>query len=177
MKENIILIGFMGSGKTTVGKALAEQLSYQFLDTDDWIEKKENKTINEIFKEQGETYFRDLETDTIKQLSNLEKHIISTGGGLPLKQENGEILKQNGFIVYLDVKKDTVLKRLEGDKTRPLLSSNMLEQNIKERLEYRKPIYEYTAHISVSVDNREVDDIVEEIKRNFELLVTKSEEE
>lgn len=166
----------MGSGKTTVGKALADQLSYQFLDTDDWIEKKENKTINEIFKQKGETYFRDLETDTIKRLYYLEKHIISTGGGLPLKEENGEILKQNGFIVYLDVTKDTVLKRLEGDKTRPLLAGNMLEQNIKERLEYRKPIYQYTAHISVSVDDRKIEDIVEEIKRNYELIVTKSEE-
>lgn len=166
----------MGSGKTTVGKALAEELSYQFLDTDDCIEKKENKTINDIFKEQGESYFRDLETTTIKELSNVETYVISTGGGLPLKRENGEILKKIGFIVYLDVTKDTILKRLEGDKTRPLLSGNEFEQNIEERLEYRKPIYEYTAHISVSVDNREIDDIVEEIKRNYDLMVAKKEE-
>lgn len=171
MKGNIILIGFMGSGKTTVGKALAEKLSYKFVDTDEWIEEKEKRTISDIFNEEGEAYFRALETDIIKDMEDLENHIISTGGGLPLKQENGEILKKIGFIVYLDVTKETVMKRLEGDQTRPLLSGSEMEQSVKERLQFRKPIYEYTAHITISADDKEVDDIVEEIKRNYEIVM------
>lgn len=171
MKGNIILIGFMGSGKTTVGKALAEKLSYKFVDTDEWIEEKEKRTISDIFNEEGEAYFRTLETDTIINMGDLENHVISTGGGLPLKQENGEILKKIGFIVYLDVTKETVMKRLEGDRTRPLLSGSEMEQSVKERLQFRKPIYEYTAHITISADDKEVDDIVEEIKRNYEIVM------
>lgn len=171
MKKNIVLIGFMGSGKSTVGKSLASQLEYQFLDTDEEIEKKEKKTINKLFAEQGERYFRTCETEFLKGFESLAEHkIISTGGGMPLFEENGTILKKLGFVVYLSVEKDTVVKRLQGDTTRPLLAGEDAEQKISDLLEYRSPIYEYTAHITVKTDNKTIEEITEEIIRNYKLM-------
>lgn len=181
MKENIILIGYMGSGKTTVGQALADKLSYQFLDTDAYIEEEQNTTISHIFKEYGEEYFRNIETKTIENMEkNINHNIISTGGGLPLRECNGAALKKMGFVVFLSVKKETVLKRLEGDTQRPLLQSDNVEQKIEEMLHFRNPIYEYTAHIKVEVDNKTVEEITEEICRNYWIMIQqdkKKEEE
>lgn len=178
MKENIILIGYMGSGKTTVGQTLAEKLSYRFLDTDAYIEEEQETTISHIFKEYGEEYFRDIETKTIK---NMEKHvnhsIVSTGGGLPLRECNGEILKKLGFVVFLSVKKETVLKRLEGDTQRPLLQGDNVEKKIEEMLAFRNPIYEYSAHLKVEADNKTIEEIAEEICRNYAIMIGQDMEE
>ncbi len=171
MKQNIVLIGFMGCGKTTIGKALAEKLEYKLLDTDALIVEKEGKSINAIFAEQGEEYFRNTETKTIEELEqSLEKAIVSTGGGLPLRECNGSILKKLGFVVFLKVEKETVLKRLEGDTTRPLLQGDNVEAKVESLLEFRNPIYEYTAHVVVATDNKSVDEIVEEIVRNYRIM-------
>ncbi|MCI8408125.1 MAG: shikimate kinase [Lachnospiraceae bacterium] len=176
MKENIILIGYMGSGKTTVGQALADKLSYQFLDTDAYIEEEQNTTISHIFEEYGEEYFRNIETKTIENMEiNINHNIVSTGGGLPLRECNGAILKKMGFVVFLSVKKETVLKRLEGDTQRPLLQGNHVEQNVEEMLNFRNPIYEYTAHIKVEVDNKTVEEITEEICRNYQIMIKQDE--
>lgn len=171
MKENIILIGYMGSGKTTVGQVLAEKLSYQFLDTDAYIEEQQKTTISQIFAEHGETYFRDIETKTIETMETQINHsIVSTGGGLPLRECNGKILKNMGFVVFLSVKKETILERLEGDTQRPLLQGENVERKIEEMLDFRNPIYEYSAHLKVEVDGKTVEEIVEEISRNFFLI-------
>lgn len=172
MKENIILIGYMGSGKTTVGQALADKLSYQFLDTDAYIEEEQNMMISHIFEEYGEEYFRNIETRTIENMErNIKHNIISTGGGLPLRECNGAILKKMGFVVFLSVKKETVLERLKGDTQRPLLQGNDMEQKIEEMLNFRNPIYEYTAHLKVEVDNKTVEEIAEEICRNYQVMI------
>ena len=100
MKDNIVLIGFMGCGKTTVGKKLAADLSFVFLDTDQYIEEKEAMTINDIFATKGEEYFRGLETSSLEELvQRTEKSIVSSGGGLPLRKENAELLQKLGFVV------------------------------------------------------------------------------
>lgn len=176
MKKNIVLIGFMGSGKTTIGRLLAKQLDYSFLDTDEEIEQKENKTINKIFAEQGEKYFRTCETKLLEELSNSnEKCIISTGGGMPLLKENGKLLKKTGFVVYLSVQKDTVMERLKNDTTRPLLAGDSMEKKVEDLLEFRNPIYEYTAHMMIKTDYKSIEEIVEEIIRNYKIMEGNSE--
>ena len=171
MKQNIILVGFMGCGKTTIGTALAEQLGYKLLDTDTVIVEKEARSINDIFAKDGEEYFRNVETKTIEELADsCEKAIVSTGGGLPLRECNGDILRRLGFVVFLKVEKDTVLKRLEGDTTRPLLQGDGVDKKVENLLEFRNPIYEYTAHVTISTDNKSVDEIVEEVVRNYKIM-------
>ena len=177
MKNNIVLIGFMGCGKTTVGQALAEQLSYAFLDTDLYIEEKEGMAISEIFKEKGEDYFRNLETSSLLELVEQTKEtIVSSGGGLPLRPENAKLLQKLGFVIYLKVEKETVLERLQGDTTRPLLQCEDPAKKVEELLEYRNPIYEVGAHLVVSVDKKSVEEIVEEIVRNYHIMMGKKDE-
>lgn len=172
MKNNIVLIGFMGSGKTTVGEALAQELSYGFLDTDQYIEKKEQMTISQIFAEKGETYFRGVETSSLQELvSDLEGTIISSGGGLPLRPENAKLLKQLGFTIYLKASQETIWERLKEDTTRPLLQCENPQKKIQDLLDYRDPIYEVGAHMVVSVDDKSVEEIAGEILRNYEMMV------
>lgn len=171
MKNNIVLIGFMGCGKTTVGTELAKEMNYDFLDTDQYIESKERMTINDIFAQNGEEYFRKLETDSLADLvKDTEKTIVSSGGGLPLREENARLLQELGFVVYLRVTKETVLKRLEGDTTRPLLACDNPAKKVEELLDYRDPIYEIGAHLVIDVDNKTVEEIIEEIKRNYLIM-------
>jgi shikimate kinase len=171
MKNNIILIGFMGSGKSTVGLELANQMNFPFCDTDVLIEQNAKTTISNIFAEKGEEYFRNLETKTLEEMvQNTEKMIIATGGGLPLRECNAKLLKDLGFVVYLKVTKETVLKRLKGDTSRPILAGDNVDEKIDKLLEYREPLYEISAHMQVVVDNKTVPEIVDEIIRNFNLL-------
>lgn len=171
MKDNIVLIGFMGCGKTTVGEKLAADLSFDFLDTDQYIEEKEAMTINDIFATKGEEYFRGLETSSLKELvAGTNKTIVSSGGGLPLRKENAELLQKLGFVVYLKVEKETVLQRLEGDNTRPLLACDNPAKKVGELLAFRDPIYEVGAHLVVDVDGKTVEAITEEIVRNYKIM-------
>lgn len=177
MKNNIVLIGFMGCGKTTVGQVLAEQLTYAFLDTDLYIEEKEGMPITDIFKEKGEDYFRNLETSSLKELvDQAEKSVVSSGGGLPLRPENAKLLQKLGFVIYLKVEKETVLERLQGDTTRPLLQCEDPAKKVEELLEYRNPIYEVGAHLVLSVDEKSVEEIAEEIVRNYQIMMGKRDE-
>jgi shikimate kinase len=161
---NIILIGFMGCGKSSVGKKLAEKLNYCFCDVDRMIERDNKKSISEIFETEGEEYFRELETKTVKELiTTVNNCIISVGGGLPIKAGNRELLKALGSVVFLKIRKETILKRLEFDKTRPLLASDDREKKIDELLLYREPIYIATADIIVEVDDKEFEQILDEI--------------
>lgn len=177
MKNNIVLIGFMGCGKSTVGKMLAEKMEYQFIDTDALIEQNAKKTINEIFAAHGEEYFRDLETKTIKDMEEtMSKAVISTGGGMPLREMNAELLKKLGFVVYLRVQGKTVEKRLEGDTTRPLLQGDNVSDKIEQLITYRDPIYEYGAHMVVDVDLMSAEEISEEIMRNYEIMHSREKE-
>lgn len=164
MEKTIILIGFMGAGKTSVGKTLAHKTGLKLLDTDKLIEKQERTTISHIFETQGEEAFRTAETNLLKSL--LEKKsvaIVSVGGGLPLKEENQTLLKKLGLVVYLRVQPDTVLKRLKGDTTRPLLQGRDVKQKVTTLLTFRAPIYQKAAHITIDVDHKTLNQIAEEI--------------
>ncbi|MBQ5439356.1 MAG: shikimate kinase [Clostridia bacterium] len=141
MKKNIVLCGFMGSGKSTVGKLLAEKMGRKLIDTDAYIVKKENMPISQIFAEKGEEYFRACETQVCKELSQLSGCIISTGGGTLLREENVTEMKKNGIVFLLDVNADTVLARLKFDNTRPLLQREDKETAVRSLMEQRIPLY------------------------------------
>ena len=155
---NLTLCGMMGSGKSTVGKALSHITGKPFVDTDTLIEEKHG-SISKIFAEYGEEYFRTLETQTVKELSGKDGLIIATGGGLVLREENVALLKQNGQIVYLQAKLSTLQSRLAGDKTRPLLQTGRLELLLNERA----PVYEGVADLTVQADGKTPDELAKEI--------------
>ena len=141
MARNITLVGFMGTGKTTVGRILAERLGYTFVDVDHEIEMEQGVTISHIFSELGEPYFRMLERDMIKALSRQEGLIISAGGGAVLDTRNVDDLGRSGPVVCLSAKPDEILKRVGGTETRPLLQVPDPLTKITEMLEARAPFY------------------------------------
>jgi shikimate kinase len=147
---NLYLIGMMGVGKTTVGRLLAQELSYGFLDTDDVIVKVAGKSINDIFADEGEDTFRQLESNVLAQVCAYTKLTIATGGGIVLRQENWSYL-HHGLIVWLDCSVKTIFHRLSEDSTRPLLQNSDLEGKLRSLLEQRQSLYSQAdLHISIS---------------------------
>lgn len=152
--KNIILTGFMASGKTVVGKELANLTGYTFIDTDELIENETKKTINKIFEEFGEDYFRGLETEISKKVSTMQNCIVSTGGGLVLRKENLDYLKINGIIFNLSPSFDIIKNRLETARlTRPLLQNQNYDE-IQKRFNERKPFYDECDYKIDILDNR-----------------------
>lgn len=137
----------MGSGKTTLGESLAEHFGMELIDTDKEIEKRENRSIADIFSSEGEAYFRGLETELIKELKNRENLIISLGGGLAANRVNHPYLKEAGRVILLECSVEETLRRISGDATRPLTAGG--REDIVERYNKRKPIYEEVADIVV----------------------------
>jgi shikimate kinase len=160
--KNIVLTGFMGAGKTTIGKALAKMLHMKLVDVDEEIEISQKMTINDIFKMYGEPYFRDIETAMIKKLSHNKNCIISTGGGAVLRDENMEALKENGIVFCLDANAETILERTGNNQDRPLLKVENPKKKIEELLAYRRPFYE-KAGIMIETDGKTPLQIAEEI--------------
>lgn len=173
MKDNLILIGYMGCGKSSVGVKLSYRLKRTLIDTDKWIENKQNMTIAEIFASEGEEAFRRMETDCLKELIKCaDKQIISVGGGLPIKEENHELLRQLGRVIYLKVTPETVYERLKGDTTRPLLQVEDPMKKIREMLDIRGPVYEKCADVVIEVSHKSFVQIVEEIEEKLSLSGT-----
>lgn len=147
---NLYLIGMMGVGKTTVGRLLAQELGYGFLDTDDVIVKAAGKSINDIFADEGEVTFRQLESNVLAQVCAYTKLTIATGGGIVVRQENWSYL-HHGLIVWLDCSVETIFNRLLEDTTRPLLQDSDLEGKLRSLLEQRQPLYSQAdLHISIT---------------------------
>ncbi|MCM8831032.1 MAG: shikimate kinase [Candidatus Omnitrophica bacterium] len=160
--KNIYLVGFMGTGKTTIGKLLAEKIKKKFVEMDSEIEKKEGKKIVDIFKENGEAYFRRLEKELLKDLSRQTDLVVSCGGGLICDDENLEILKKTGLVINLLASPKTIYERTRFSLDRPLLNvSNPLDK-IKELLRKRMPFYRQ-AHYSIKTDNITAKEVVEKI--------------
>ncbi|MCX7765735.1 MAG: shikimate kinase [Candidatus Sumerlaeia bacterium] len=141
-KNNIILVGFMGTGKTEVGKALAEQLSFTYIDTDEIIEKIAGKSIPQIFSEYGEAHFRQLEKSVIQNLVNLQHHVIATGGGAVIFDENIENMKRAGIVICLTASPEVIYERIKHDTYRPLLQVPDPQQRIRELLSQRQAQYQ-----------------------------------
>ena len=163
-RDNIILIGFMGSGKTSVGTRLSFKLRRQLQDTDWVIEHREGRSINTIFATEGEAYFREKETELLREYAHSMRHkILSVGGGTPLREENRELLRKIGTVYYLRAQPTTVFARLEGDRTRPLLACADPLARICSMMEERQEIYEAAADVIVDVDELETDEVMKRI--------------
>jgi shikimate kinase len=160
--KNIVLTGFMGTGKTAVGKELARILDMKLIDVDMEIESSRQMTINKIFEEFGEPVFREIETDMIKKVSRNKQVIISTGGGAVLKRENMETLRETGIIVCLMASPETILRRTGSSNDRPLLHVENPLKKIKELMDFRKPYYE-KADIVIETEGKTPLQIAEEI--------------
>jgi shikimate kinase len=146
---NIILIGFMGVGKTEIGRLLAKKLKLTYVDTDAIIEHEQGMAINDIFAKKGEEKFRDMETTLLDKLAGLDNYVIATGGGIIMRPGNVKKLKAIGPLVLLWADPDTVFERVKGSGTRPLLNVDDQRAKIKEVLEFRAPIYKGIADFEV----------------------------
>lgn len=154
IKKNVLLIGFMGAGKTTVGLKLSWKLRLPVDDTDKMIERKAKRSISEIFRTEGEEAFRRMETELLKEISSRTyRRILSVGGGTPVREENRELLKKCGIVVYLRVKPETVYERVKDDQSRPLLQCEDPLGRIRELMDARKEYYEECADVILDVDS------------------------
>ncbi len=169
-KDKIFLMGMPGSGKTTVGKRLAKAMGYDFVDLDQYIEKRENCSINDIFRHQGEAYFRNAETEALKEISFLtNKTIVSLGGGTPCYNNNIDFLLQAGLCIYIKASDKLLLNRLENAKSqRPLfwgLTKQEIEKKLQQMIDARAPFYE-KAHLTTEAVNFQEKELIALINAN-----------
>lgn len=164
---HIALVGYRGTGKTTVARLLASRLRWDAHDSDDEIERAAGKSITEIFADEGEPAFRELEVTTIARLCQLDRSILSVGGGSVLRDENRAALRANGRVVWLQANPQTLLARIEQDATtsarRPNLTTRGGLDEIVHLLAVREPLYRETAHLAVDTEGKEPAQVAEEI--------------
>ena len=160
---NIVLIGFMGTGKSTVSEKLGFVSGMDVVDMDNMISAREELSISEIFSRYGEEYFRVLETKLLIELQNRQNIIISCGGGTAMRDGNVVEMKKNGKVVLLAATAETILERLEGDEKRPLLKNRKSIEDISELMEMRRPKYESAADVIIETDGKTVEEICKEI--------------
>ena len=165
--KNIFIVGAMGSGKSSVGRLFAQRCQKQFLDTDHEIENDSKLDIATIFEKYGEEEFRKKETKLLEDLSGVENHIVATGGGIILKQENIDIMKKIGLIVFLDIDLKTQIQRVKYRKHRPLLKNTDLEKRLKILKSERDPIYNTISDYIIDVSAKDKKTVVEEIKNKL----------
>lgn len=161
-KQTIVLVGFMGAGKSTVGRVLADASGLQLVDLDTLIVEQQGHTIPGIFSNQGEAAFRRYETEALRTLNGANPIVLATGGGIVGCQENWQLMRRLGLTIYLRASWETLRARLVGSTGRPLASAGRSESDIKNLLHQRVPLYEQ-AGLIIDTDGREVDDVVHEI--------------
>lgn len=163
MSNNIFLIGFMGSGKSTIGRFLQKELNMELVEMDARIVEEQGMSINDIFAEKGEDYFRDLESRLVLDLNSEGNTIVSCGGGVVIRPENVENMKKNGTIVFLSATPDTIYERVKNSTERPILNGHMNVEYIAELMEKRRALYENAADIRIETDGKTKDEICKEI--------------
>ncbi len=163
--KNIVLIGFMGSGKTAVGKQLGERLGLSFKDTDSLIEERLGQKINAIFADKGEAFFRDMESQIIDELTAKDNQVLSCGGGAILRNENVNYLRQNGTLIYLKAPFAVLYDRIKSSSNRPLLTANEPEKTARMLWEARQKVYESVADLSLDTSKKSIEQIVKEIEK------------
>ena len=162
--KNIVLVGFMGTGKTAVAKEAAKKLNLKYVSTDELIEKKENTSITDIFSQKGENHFRRIEKDAIREVSNLEGVVVDAGGGAVTDPENVENLKKKGVLICLWAEPEVILERIKKFRHRPLLNVKNPLDKIRRMLDHRKPFYE-RADFHIRTSKMPVEKVVSEIER------------
>lgn len=169
-KKNIVLIGMMGAGKSTVGHLLYLKLEdFSYLDLDKEIEKTAQKSIPEIFEQDGESYFRELEHSLVQKFSNYHNQVISTGGGIVENSDNLKLLQKNSVTFYLSASIDNLFERVKKTTNRPLLKHTNPKERIKELLQKRESFYK-KADFEIRTDDKELIEIVEEIIEKYETI-------
>ena len=172
MQSNIILIGPMGAGKSSIGKRLAKQLSRKFYDCDKVLEDRTGVAISTIFELEGEQGFRQRETKILEELIKLENSIIATGGGAILSDVNRNLIQSNGIIIYLKASVHSQIKRTRHDKKRPLLQTQDRHATLEKLAKQRNPIYENLADITIDTDGQGINSSIEEIITQLKNLTT-----
>ncbi len=165
MKNNIFLIGFMGTGKSTVADVLYRKYGMRVLDMDNAIEEKEGMSISEIFKIHGEEYFRNLETSLIMSLEDKDNIVVSCGGGTALRKENVDAMKKYGRVILLDATPETIFERVRHSNNRPLLEGNKNVEFIRDLLSQRIDRYKAAADEIIKVDDKNAEDVCKEIMK------------
>ncbi len=165
MDNNIVLIGFMGVGKSTVSEYLKDTYGMDVVEMDQVIAERVGMSIPDIFEIHGEEYFRNLETGLLKELQSRKNTVISCGGGAALREENVAEMKKNGRVVFLTAAPETVYERVKGSDERPILNGNKNVNYIAELMEKRRAKYEAAADVLVATDGRDVQSICEEIMK------------
>jgi len=166
--NNIVLIGPMGSGKTTVGRRLAETLNIDFFDADHEIIDKTGVSIDHIFDVEGEEGFRKRESDVLIELCNKPNIVLATGGGAVLLEENRLLIKKTGSVIYLSSSVDQILRRTSKSKTRPLLeNSSNRRKTISDIIESRDPLYREVATIIINTNGKRLNEVINEIRTHL----------
>lgn len=160
---NLILVGMMGCGKTTVGKLLADHLNWAFIDTDQMIMERTGLTIPVIFKEKGERYFRRLEQEVITGVSRWTRVVVATGGGAVIAQENRQVMKENGLVFYLRAVARVLAKRVGVEEGRPLLAGKKLIVELEKLLAAREGYYREAADVVLNTDDLNLEQVVEQV--------------
>ena len=164
--KNLYVVGFMGTGKSSISRRVARKLDMQFLDTDYQIEKAAGMPISQIFKEHGEAHFRKLEREFVEDGHPAEGCVVSCGGGLITQEGMADCLKSKGVLLCLHASVETILSRTSGNAKRPLLQVQDPEARIRELLAERQPYYAQ-AEVSVLTDQRSIPDVVEHVIRSY----------
>ena len=163
--ENIVLIGFMGCGKSSVGRLIAEKLRYRFVDTDQSIVRETGVPISEIFATHGEDHFRDLETEVLESLRDKRGLVIATGGGIVTRVRNLPLLRELGFVAWLNADEDVIFERVSRNKRRPLLQTENPRETIHKLLVERLPMYQGAAQITIDTGAGSHDEIADAVIR------------
>lgn len=167
MSKNIVLIGFMGVGKSTVSKHLGQEFNRDVFSTDQWIQEQEKRSIEQIFKESGESYFREVEKRAVNEASRQKELIIDCGGGVVLDSQNIKSLKENGIIFYLSACAQMLYKNIKDSSIRPLLQVEDPLGAIEKMLSMRDPLYRKEADIILDTNNQTCDQIAREVADVF----------
>ncbi len=158
--NNLILVGFMGTGKTTVGKKVARSLGFRFVDTDELIVEAAGKSILDIFADSGEDAFRELETEILKKCALAGSQVISTGGGIILREENRKILKNAGYVIWLQASPEAIIDRVSRNQDRPLLAEKNPAKTVNKLLIDRHSFYKEVTDLTIVTDDLLIEETV-----------------
>lgn len=165
--NNVFLIGFMGSGKSTIAACMSENYGMDVVEMDEVLAKRENMSIPDIFAQKGEAYFREAETRLLREIEAEEHKVVSCGGGVVLREENVQEMKRKGQIVLLSARPETILARVKGSHDRPLLAGKKDLPSIYAMMEERRPKYEAAADVVIATDGKTAEEISKEIKERI----------